>query len=287
MSDFLTHLVQRALSPTAEVRPRFPSRFETARSHPPFANADFANEETFAPHPPEQTAPRFAETPSNPAAPARQNPRAPIASDLGVSAIDTAPPQFASRLESASRPPATPSDFPTDSASVRAQTLARGNQPAPTRAAPAGEFAAPLSTENNLPAAPAANRTRTPPNPTRAVPRDILPPSTEPLPDETSARPSAFRSPPTPASPRMPLEVHATKSSPPRPAPAAAEHAPAARIVPVASAAEETAPPPIHVTIGRIEIRATTTPAPPRPASPPSARLGLEDYLHRAPGGRR
>jgi hypothetical protein len=51
-----------------------------------------------------------------------------------------------------------------------------------------------------------------------------------------------------------------------------------------AGAAAAPAPPTVRVTIGRIEVRAVTLPAPvtPRPAVPPA--LSLEEYLRR--GGR-
>jgi hypothetical protein len=55
--------------------------------------------------------------------------------------------------------------------------------------------------------------------------------------------------------------------------------------------ATETAPRVVHVSIGRIEIRAVHPPAPPAPrapAEPPPARLSLDDYLHgREEAGRR
>jgi len=44
-------------------------------------------------------------------------------------------------------------------------------------------------------------------------------------------------------------------------------------------------PPPIQVTIGRIEIRANTLAAPPRDTRPAAPRLSLEDYLRSRSGG--
>ncbi len=290
MSDFLTHLVQRALSPTAEVRPRFPSRFETEQPHPPIADANFANEEESPPRAAAQTATRFAAAPENSTAPTPRNPRDPSARDWVAPPIDAAPSQFASRVESVVQIPTTPRDSSGDSAGGWAENLARGNQPAPTRAASAGEFATALATEDTLRAAPTANRSSTPPNPTRAELGSILPPSTEPLLHAAAARPAAFAPPSSPPSARKPLEIHATKSPAPRRAQSAADLAPAPRVASVATvapAAEATVPPPIHVTIGRIEIRATTPPAPARPASATPARMGLDDYLHRTSGGRR
>lgn len=45
--------------------------------------------------------------------------------------------------------------------------------------------------------------------------------------------------------------------------------------------------PTIHVTIGRVEVRATNQPAPARQASAQAPRLGLEEYLRRRSGGDR
>jgi len=45
--------------------------------------------------------------------------------------------------------------------------------------------------------------------------------------------------------------------------------------------------PTIHVTIGRIEVRAATPAQPNKPARAPSAVLGLEEYLRQRSGGRR
>jgi len=39
------------------------------------------------------------------------------------------------------------------------------------------------------------------------------------------------------------------------------------------------APPTIHVTIGRIEVRATQPPAPVRRSAPTASTMSLEDYL--------
>ena len=104
---------------------------------------------------------------------------------------------------------------------------------------------------------------------------------------ESLSHADAARAPAPAPSARKPLEIHATKSPAPRPAQSAAARAPAPRVASTAPAGEAPGPPPIHVTIGRLEIRATTPPAPPRPASPTPARMGLDDYLHRAHGGRR
>lgn len=50
---------------------------------------------------------------------------------------------------------------------------------------------------------------------------------------------------------------------------------------------EKAAPPTINVTIGRIDVRATTTSSPSRqPTKPPTPNLSLEDYLNARRGGR-
>jgi hypothetical protein len=71
--------------------------------------------------------------------------------------------------------------------------------------------------------------------------------------------------------------------------------APTPRIIPARSelrvaAQQPPAPAPqstIHVTIGRIEVRAATPAQPNKPARAPSAVLGLEEYLRQRSGGRR
>ena len=295
MSDFLTHLVQRALSPTAEVRPRFPSRFETAPSPVPFADADFANEEKSPPRAPAQTATRFAEAPGNSAATTEQNiPRqaaSPTQENLreANAPVAAAPRMGATPSPSAARgeSPVAVAIAPRDSTHERAGELPRGTQSSSPQSASPPDLATTLSPEKISRAAPTANRISTPPNPARAEPGSILPPSPEPPPHEAAARPAAFAPPPAPPRPRKPLEIHATKSPAPRTAESAAARAPAPRVASTAPVAEAPGPPPIHVTIGRLEIRATTPPAPPRPAAPTPARMGLDDYLHRARGGRR
>lgn len=53
------------------------------------------------------------------------------------------------------------------------------------------------------------------------------------------------------------------------------------------SPAPQAAPPTIHVTIGRIEVRATPPAAPVKRASPPATTLTLEEYLRSRAGDRR
>jgi hypothetical protein len=53
------------------------------------------------------------------------------------------------------------------------------------------------------------------------------------------------------------------------------------------AAASANEPPAIHVTIGRVEVRAITAPAPPRSPAPPAApKISLDDYLKRRNGAR-
>ena len=54
--------------------------------------------------------------------------------------------------------------------------------------------------------------------------------------------------------------------------------------IPLPSSSE---PPAIHVTIGRVEVRAIIAPtAPPKVAAPPTSKISLEDYLKQRNGGR-
>jgi hypothetical protein len=46
-------------------------------------------------------------------------------------------------------------------------------------------------------------------------------------------------------------------------------------------------PPAIHVTIGRVEVRAVMAPGPPpKAATPPGPKISLEEYLKQRNGGR-
>jgi hypothetical protein len=53
------------------------------------------------------------------------------------------------------------------------------------------------------------------------------------------------------------------------------------------AALEPPAPPVIHVTIGRVEVRATPPPAPSRRTPPVTSTMSLEEYLRSRNGGRR
>ena len=292
MSDFLTHLVQRALSPTAEVRPRFLSRFETAHSPAPMTDADFAGGEVPPPRAPAQTANQFEDAPKNSAVPTEQNfsprsvsatpqtPRAANAPRAAAPVVEAAPAEIDLPAES----PDSFSIAPPDSPRERAGEWLRGNQPSSPRTTALPAVATPLSAEKKSQANPHADRTTSsiPSSSARVDSVGDVRPSAESL-----LHPDATRAPVPAPSARKPLEIHATKSPAPRPAQSAAARAPAPRVAAAAPVAEASGPPPIHVTIGRIEVRAITPPAAPAARRPerPTPHLSLDDYLRSRNGG--
>ena len=147
--------------------------------------------------------------------------------------------------------------------------------PAPTvRAQPAREVS-PLAEAHDVPQVrPVSRRTGEPhslPRPEAAAAmRDDSPPAGQPEPGAVS-RTAGSRV----IRPQVSLSGPATSAVNAGPQNAAAAG-------PLAST-----PPDVHITIGRVEIRAVTTPPPSRATSKPAPRLSLDDYLKQTAGGKR
>lgn len=306
MSDFLTHLVQRALSPTAEVRPSLASRFEVM---PVEAEASAG-------------AGRAADLDGQAVPPRRRStpPPAPGTLRAGKQVREALAPPSATRPQ-APPPPAMPADPAT--LSTPAERSDPPDQPRPNSPAskPApGDASRPQTTSKPVgpsqtlrPVTPALSslerrsprqpreerdargfggeRTTVLPSPeeerrgggTAAVPQDAPWSASKPSDDLQTPR-----SLPTPSKadrivpPRRPIEVRATKASLPR-ATALASRA----LQPTPARPESAAPPPLHVTIGRVEVRAVPAAAPAQSAPSPAPKLGLGEFLQIRKGTRR
>jgi hypothetical protein len=116
-------------------------------------------------------------------------------------------------------------------------------------------------------------------------------PAAGPAPRPAGSQASAIQPlPPPPVSPapESKLPVPVTPTVPRGPAPrdfTGKAETPAVR---VPSRRAEPPPPAIHVTIGRVEVRAVPPAAPPpHPAQPTAPRVSLDEYLRGRTGGRR
>lgn len=248
MSDFLDRLAARAIGGEATLAPRLPSLFEPS-AHTPILPT--VQEDT-------TVTTRHASPPANDKLPAVEPLRPPHA---------TSPRPMDAARPASTEPPLTRMPAPVD-ASV------------PDRAAPATARAAPLAPSLS---APVATTTRAPPpepaSTEPATPSLVQPRQTRTAPPRIEAAPAPIGSLLSPPAPVFAI---------PRVAPAreGADHAAAVRLraasaVNRAVAASE---PVVHVSIGRLEVRATpaaSTPTrrrdEPRPAS-------LDDYLRQRGG---
>lgn len=306
MSDFLTHLVQRTLSPTAEVRPSLPSRFgampaqaeENAqagraaelggqavpprqRSTPPPATGTLrAGEQVLeALAPPGATRPQAPPPPAMPADPAT----------LSAPAGRSDPPD---------RPrPNSPASKPAPGDASRPQTASKSVEPSQTLR-PVTPALSSLETRDGRQPRGEGNANgfigerATVLSPPEEERRDE---GTEAVPKEASGNalnPSSSLKAPVGApapdnaapanAPRRPIEIRATKATPP---PATSLSSRTLHQTPARP--ESAAPPPIHVTIGRVEVRALPAAVPAPPAPSPTPKLGLGEFLETRKGARR
>lgn len=180
------------------------------------------------------------------------------------------------------RQPEVPAPAPFDLRSLSTGTAAPGPPHAPATAAPV--------------------RARRPAKPPRKEPPRREPPGGETPREKLEIRPSADRAPlePSPSlspSRRLPAETQAWRPAVARAVPPAGTRAPGllpkrpevGRQAAIDGAGRQPPPPDVHITIGRVEIRAVApaaAPAPPaRPAQTPVESLA--DYLARRDGARR
>lgn len=316
MSGFLAHLVQRTFSNAPDVRPRPASLFEpmsTARqlvvAHdepgvPPSLPAraveepQHAAETTVRPVrrqslddeptpfepgsikgrlPTAQGVESAVEEGSPVAAAVPPSPTRPVAKEIVKD--DEAPPALQARpkaiTRSMARPltPLTPeaSAFPGESPSAQAP-VAMPARPQPLSRSEAREPAASSERAVQESGPPVSSLSRTPERQresSAAQQREFSP--------AQQHEPSAEQRRAASAEPRQAVLV-------PRLPPAQ----PLARPPqPIASAETKAAEPTVHVTIGRVEIRAVAAPAAPKRPAPPKPTLSLADYLDRREGGRR
>jgi hypothetical protein len=314
MSDYLGHLVERSFAPTPELRPRIPSRFEpppaTALIDTPVAAASsLPSPVVKRPTEPvrsEQTQPAVPETslpqPKNSAAPAPAAPRgidAPV-HDAATRAARIIP---ATGLDDASPvdpSPDLPHNAPTNVPPVKAAApppsgpshpLASDYRAVPGVAAP--PEALPRTHEDN-----AAEKDSEPLHSSGTLPR-ALPREAKP------SNPIVHLSNPARQTIIRPALIAEPKGSQHTPPPAYLVPVPAIRPVRETVVHAATVPgqkgsgrqpppfspvpvPEIHVTIGRVEVRATPPSAPLRAKSKKEPEMSLEAYLQRrAEGGRR
>jgi hypothetical protein len=282
MTDFLTDLLRRSRGQAGGLAPRLPSLFE------PVAEAALqpAADEPAHPvggWPPPTDRPAPALVPLD--EPGRPASGAAVAPPLGVVAA-RGPADGASQRPPAARPEVAYQRL--DELEWRLTVPAeappperRADSPAPAR--PAGSAVAPGRPRprpaDAVTARPQAREDRASPAATTA-PMDAVPvvATTAPAPPGTpgAEAPAPDRPdgpPPPPDRPRPPRPGRLTAPARPDP-PAAGPRRP--QLPPAAG--DLTAAPTVHVTIGRVEIRAV--PAPPPARRPPAARTtSLDDYL--------
>lgn len=280
MSDFLSNLAARAINAAPVIQPRPLTVFEPwptdgalgARRLPDIMPDDASTVETAL----------DGTRPTREAAPAEPNPATPI--------------MAARTMEETSRAvsPSTRSDF-------TARSIAPRDQAAPPAIAPIAERAtSPTVAAPQL--APSIinhpDEPRRPAEPTSPAERLIVEreridrePEKPPVPvlmpqTVLIERPAAPATSPSIVQPVVERVIdRREKIAPP-------DRSRDARSTSAPTTANETlpeppAPPVIHVTIGRVEVRATPTPAAPRRAAHSTPTLSLEDYLRSRNGGRR
>lgn len=128
------------------------------------------------------------------------------------------------------------------------------------------------------PGVPTARRESTPPaasaNPPANRFQPLQPPAPRPRPGQLAPQPAAA-APPVVRAPPVPLPATPVAAKP-------------ARVRHSADSQPNAVAPAIHVTIGRVEVRAVQAPpAAPRAARPAAPRLSLEEYLQPRSGGTR
>ena len=276
MTDFLTDLLERSRGQGTALVPRIPSVFEPA----PDGTLRFAREDIIQPgaeHTARPAAPDTARLATQ--APAVTPERMPAPRWPQPSPQATARPE--GQLPAPSRTaPAAPARIP-----ARAEGGETGRQPAGEPAIPQARAAVPPAAETTrellakvaVPPPETADHRPRAARPATALSRGgdegVPPPEIKP---ETTERPGPGALPPPPA------RVGETLS-PPRPGLLTVPPLDAFAAPPVPPGpAGDPAPPPeptVHVTIGRVEIRAVTAPVPSaRPASAARA-MSLDEYL--------
>jgi hypothetical protein len=296
MSDYLSRALDRESPGTPGVRPALPSVFEPDNASTSIAPLEM--ETPIGDDPSRKTRDTHHETGAE-IPPARQ-PVVTLPGRPPVAPVD------AIRAEAA-----VPPEPPRKRKEPTKETLVRAGH---TPVAPLIVAALPaeplLPKEQQMPGPAAAKpivrpRVETPAGPSRAMAaKPIVRPAPESLPSAPGAAPVTAERGPTAPPAGLARETAAPESGPrPAMAPAPEPVAPALPAVPRVFPAPPRAKParnfpvgrnaaaasrPVHITIGRIEVRAvhpSPEPVPQRPApAPASAKISLDDYLRRRKG---
>jgi hypothetical protein len=278
MNDFLTNLAARALHTAPVVQPRLASRFE-----PPPAGERFFQDDSFA-----GEAESFSESATPAAAP----------TTVADSALQMRTRAKRGDLDAAHVKPLPPRGEPAANESRRALARASSHAPSPRETNTESTSTIVVKTVIERPAPidrvphSIADESSKSPNPgLPAVPAPVadIEHERQPLRDAFQVESTPFPDPPRPAEPvaRSDTKTAAGREIvvTPRVTPAPVSSPPVAR----RDRAPEPAPV-VHVTIGRIEVRAVTASATALPAAPrPAAKspvLSLDDYLRERNGGR-
>lgn len=281
MSDFLTRLVQRTLSPVTEMRPRLLSPFEAmpqqAEQRAGLGKIEATPGTLLPPATEWQTEGAIAErTPPSQAvlSPTPPGPAVVTGESHSSDVVTSSAPPTVTACREMQRPSETPCPTGTSVAGI-----SRARDALPEGEDRGGEtLSAPREAIQNPPKRLAAEPASSPPDSVRKP--DLGVAATPSLPQ---LRPSDPDKSAVSISPHTLIEVHPVKQSvPPSPAGLSCEPqgSPSSQSLAAAS------PPPIHVTIGRVEVRAVP-PVQPRPAVSPSPKVGLEEYLQSRKGARR
>jgi hypothetical protein len=282
MSRFLPHLLARWKNPEPSIQPRLPSRFEGAA--PPRVT-----EETLEKSPPspagQPTAPPPARLWPNTPDPALSRSEYPSHRHL-----PTPPGPFSSLPPHPTPPPPAPATngpffFPPPRLTRETNPDLTSTPPSPTTPAMPPTPAQTAPFRDSLPSPLAARTPLAPaplPAPRAPAPRAPAPFAPAPLPGPRA--PTSAEAPPAPASKRPPAPPSATQTPAPLPSPQSPHPALAIPPAPGETPTGHT----VHITIGRVEIRAAPLPNTPSihpPSSAPAAARGpavpLAEYLRR------
>ncbi len=283
MSDYLDRLVSRSLAPAAEVRPRVPSVFESRSGPailPPNAGLE-VNEESIT----------TTLAPSVKDSPASTGPESLVPSVVSAVAPRPGPPTTAAESPVAPRPLAHPEITVAPPSPVARAPAEAAHDPAAIRPAVSPS----LSPETRPTFTPPPNRAPPLDTPPAVVTRSEPSPVSFPVAPRVEAKtlePPAFapivrpvlRPQESAVTPQIRPSV--TLRETPASGPQTARRTGAAAQPPSAATSPQ---PSIQVTIGRVEVRASSPASPPLPARvKKEPALSLESYLRRrAEGGRR
>lgn len=294
MSDYLSHLVARSLDRTEVIKPRLASFFEPSVQGEPVFGDESGSERMDASYAPDETGYDNLQS----AWLSDQTPQ--LKSDAlqpARSGSQQTPGQPRSGMTRQALPASSSSSVPPE---VTAQSLKKTPQQKPSQDLPA-----PSGGDEPYVASPgaAAERSRASAHEPaiQSIPIESSPPTLQ----EVTAQPSAVRmvqqesdhemltplAPPSPGDGEtyQPHRVTAERNRESTREPAIQPITIEQIVLPDKTqprASEPAEPAAIRVTIGRVEVRATTPPQPPAPRTrPPGPALTLDDYLKKRNGG--